>query len=260
MQNKGVAWYDIKGQGWLRDIFVLLHPPYTLWHLSYVPIGSAMAPVMNWPLLGWTYLAFFLGMGIGGHCLDELNGRPLKTTLPAWFLWFLVGLGVGGAAAIGLIIGDRETIWVLPCIIFGGFIVFAYNMEWPPASWKGVFIANLFPTGFFHRDIWFGVAWGAFPAVAAYIAQTHTLSWTAAAVALFALLSSMAQRKLSLQSRFWRRRVTHLEGQFLMSKQKGGDTWGHITKEIIIGPADLALKYMNGAVVAIALGLLLMRL
>ncbi|GAI71290.1 unnamed protein product, partial [marine sediment metagenome] len=33
--------------------------------------------------------------------------------------------------------------WVLPCILFGSFIVYAYNMEWCK--------------GFFHRDIWFGI-------------------------------------------------------------------------------------------------------
>ncbi len=260
MTSKGVAWYDVKGMGWLRDIFVLLHPPYSAWHLSYAVSGAALAVGMSWSLLGWTVLAFFLAMGIAGHCLDELNGRPLRTTLPAWILWLLSGLGLGGALSIGLIVADRQTLWLIPCIVFGGFIVFAYNMEWPPSSWKGVFIANLFPTGFFHRDIWFGVAWGAFPAVTAYIAQTGALSWPVILVALYALLSSMAQRKLSLQARFWRRRVTNVKGDYVFRQQHNNYSWGNITKETIIGPVDLALKYLNGAVVAVAIGMLLMRL
>jgi hypothetical protein len=252
-QSKNVAWYDVKGKGWLRDTWVLSHFPYTCWHLSYAVIGAALAQVMNWPLLGWTVLAFFLGMGIAGHCLDELNGRPLKTTLPTWILWLLTGLGLGGALTIGIVIGVNKTVWVIPCIVFGAFIVFAYNME--------------LGKGFFHRDIWFGLAWGAFPAVTAYVAQDHTLSLAAILMALFALLSSMAQRKLSLQSRFWRRKVVELSGRYYVEGEgsvvPGTVSWnpGHdITKQVIIGPADLALKYLNGAVVVVAIALLLMRM
>ncbi|KKM91167.1 hypothetical protein LCGC14_1231350, partial [marine sediment metagenome] len=161
-QTTGVAWYDVKAKGWLRDFVILLHPPYTLWHLSYIPIGAALAPAMNWQTLGWTLLAFFLGMGIGAHCADELRGRPLRTKIPGWILVLLGGLSLSGAVYIGVTIGLKETIWILPLIIFGVFIVFAYNLE-------------LF-RGFFHTNFWFGFAWGAFPAMTAYVAQTHTVS------------------------------------------------------------------------------------
>ena len=36
--------------GW-RDYVTLLHPPYTVWHLSYVAIGAALAP--EWRPGGW---------------------------------------------------------------------------------------------------------------------------------------------------------------------------------------------------------------
>jgi len=240
-----VAWYDIRARGWLRDILILLHLPYTLWHLSYIPIGAALAPEMDWRALGWTVLAFFLAMGIGAHCLDELNGRPLKTTIPSAVLWLLAGSAIAGAVAIGVTLGVAETVWVIPCIIFGGFIVFAYNME-------------LFG-GRFHTDLWFGVAWGGFPAVTAYIAQTHTVSWEIGVVALAFTLYSMAQRALSTQSRFWRRRVTMLEGLYSTAARP----WGRVvpskqmTKDDIIRPVDVALKFMNAAVVALAVGMLL---
>lgn len=255
VKQEGVAWYDPgdKLPRWLRDLWILSHPGYSAWHLSYVLLGAALAPVMNWALLGWTVLAFFLGLGIAGHCLDELNGRPLKTTLPAWLLWLLTGLALGGALTIGLTIGVRETVWVIPCIVFGVFIVFAYNLE--------------LGKGFFHRDIWFGLAWGAFPVITAYVAQTHTLGLGAMLMALFALLSSMAQRKLSLQSRFWRRKVIQLQGHYHLRGDgpvvPGVSVWGkryNLRLGDIIGPADLALKYMNGAVVALAIGLLIMRM
>ena len=37
------AFYALARGGW-RDYVTLLHPPYTLWHLSYVGIGAALAP------------------------------------------------------------------------------------------------------------------------------------------------------------------------------------------------------------------------
>ena len=241
-----VAWYDIKAKGWLRDLIIILHPPYTLWHLSYVLIGAALAPTMNWSTLGWTVWAFFLAMGIGGHCLDELNGRPLRTKVPGVLLWTLAIVSIAGAIAIGVFVGVRETVWVIPCILFGGFIVFAYNLEWF--------------RGFFHHDFWFGFAWGAFPAVTAYIAQTHTVSWGIAGVAVACLLYSMAQRVLSFHGRFWRRKVLVFEGRYFTDLPKEPNTPRVLTKQDIIGPAEVALKFMTWTVVAAAIGLLLLHI
>src|SRR3989442_13616404 len=38
------AFYALEPGG-LRDYWTLLHPPYTLWHLSYVLLGAALAPM-----------------------------------------------------------------------------------------------------------------------------------------------------------------------------------------------------------------------
>lgn len=242
-----VAWYDIQTEGWLRDVWVLAHPFYTLWHLSYIPIGAALAPQMDWRALGWTVLAFFLAMGIGAHCLDELNGRPLKTRIPGSILRWAAVASVAGAIAIGAAIGIRETVWVIPAMVFGGFIVFAYNLEWFG--------------GRFHTDLWFGIAWGGFPAVTAYIAQTHSLSWEITVVALACVLYSMAQRALSTQSRFWRRRVTLLDAQYTTAANPvPGVAFRELTKDDIVRPVDAALKFMTWAVVSLAAALLIMRI
>ena len=37
------SFYALRPGGW-RDYVTLLHPPYTLWHLSYVAVGAALAP------------------------------------------------------------------------------------------------------------------------------------------------------------------------------------------------------------------------
>lgn len=226
-----VAWYDI-GKGWGRDWWMILHPPYSAWFLSYVVIGAALAPGMRWSLLGWTILSFMLGMVIAAHALDELHGRPLKTRVPAAVLWGVAGISLAGAAAIGALVGVRETHWVIPLIIFGMFIALAYNLEW----------------GFFHHDVSFAFAWGAFPVLTAYIAQTHTVTWTALLVATFAFFYSLAQRKLSMQARFFRRKVERLDGAYTLV----GASY-RVTKETIIGPVDLALKFMTWGIILLAM-------
>ena len=248
-----VAWYDLRSKGWLRDFIILLHIPYSAWHLAYVVIGATLAPKMNWGVLGWTLLAFFLAMGIGAHCLDELNGRPLRTKIPDLVLILAAVISIGGAVAIGAIVGVRETVWVIPCIIFGGFIVVAYTLE--------------LGRGFFHRDFWFGFAWGAFPVVTAYIAQAHTVSPVVGLVAVACLLYSLAQRVLSTQVRFFRRKVTKVQGYYFESNDfeivPGVVGYGHsynLEKQTIIGPPEVALKLMTWTVVAAAIGLLLIQI
>ncbi|MBA7690676.1 hypothetical protein ES703_99207 [subsurface metagenome] len=241
-----VAWYDVKMKGWLRDFIILLHPPYTLWHVSYIPIGAALAPTMNWSTLGWTVLAFFLAMGIGAHCADELRGRPLRTQIPGWILVLLCVLSLGGAVYIGVAIGLKETIWIIPLIIFGVFIVFAYNLE--------------ILGGKFHTNFWFGFAWGAFPAITAYIAQTHTVGLVIILVAAACLLYSITQRVLSLQCRFFRRKVLMLEGHYSTDVPTEPNKPKVLTKQVIIEPAEAALKLMTWTVVIAAIGLLLLHI
>src|SRR4029453_2449474 len=75
------AFYALERGGW-RDYVTLLHLPYTAWHLSYVAIGCALAPVLLVDRLLAALLAFFLALGVAAHALDELRGRPLRTQIP----------------------------------------------------------------------------------------------------------------------------------------------------------------------------------
>jgi hypothetical protein len=217
------AFYALTGGGW-RDYVTLLHPPYTVWHLSYVAIGAALAPHMKWALLGWTVLAFFLAMGIGAHALDELNGRPLRTRIPSSLLVGLAIASIAGACAIGVVVAAGSTWWLLPFVAFGAFVAVAYNLE-------------LFD-GAFHSDLWFGVAWGAFPVLTAYFAAAERLRVEALAAATAALLMSLAQRTLSIEVRFARRNA--------------GDPAS-------ARPAELALQLLAAALPALAGALLLSR-
>jgi len=98
------AFYALETGGW-RDYVTLLHPPYALWHLSYVVIGAALAPTLQAERLAWGLLAFALALGVGAHALDELNGRPLQTSIPRAILGVTAGLSIGAAVGIGLVAG-----------------------------------------------------------------------------------------------------------------------------------------------------------
>jgi hypothetical protein len=184
------AFYALRSGGW-RDYVTLLHPPYTLWHLSYAALGAAVAPRMHWGMLGWTVLAFFLAMGIGAHALDEMKGRPLRTRIPDRVLLSLAAWSITGACVIGVHVAIDSTLWLLVFIAFGAAIVVAYNLE-------------LFG-GVVHTPFWFAFAWGAFPALTAYFASAHTLRASGTLVAAFAFVTSLVQQRLSVGVRHARR-------------------------------------------------------
>ena len=144
------AFYALAPGGW-RDWWTLLHPPYTLWHLSYVALGAATAAELDLYRLGLTLLGFFLGVGLAAHALDELRGRPLGTSIPDGVLIGLAIASLCGAAAIGVIGIVQVSGWLAVFIAVGAFLVVAYNLE-------------LFG-GAFHSDLWFALAWGGFPAL-----------------------------------------------------------------------------------------------
>jgi len=218
------AFYALSSGGW-RDYVTLLHPPYTLWHLSYVAIGAALVPHMNWALLGWTALAFFLAMGVAAHALDELHGRPLRTRIPSQILVGLAVATLAAACAIGVVVAVQRTLWLLAFIAVGAFITVAYNLE-------------LFG-GAFHGDVWFAASWGAFPVITAYFAAAEDVRPAAIAAAVFALVTSLAQRTLSTPVRAARR-------------SSAGDP-------AAVRPAEVALKLLAAAMPLLAAALLLAR-
>ena len=185
------AFYALESGGW-RDYVTLLHLPYTAWHLSYVAIGAALSAEFAGRRLLAALAAFGLALGIGAHALDELNGRPLQTRIPAAVLIGLAAVSIGAATAIGIAASLAWTPWLLIFVAAGAFLVVAYNLE-------------LFG-GAFHTDIWFGLAWGALPLLAGYFVVAESLTPEALLAATFALLTSLAQRTLSTEVRDIRRR------------------------------------------------------
>jgi hypothetical protein len=234
------AFYALAPGGW-RDYVTLLHPPYTLWHLSYVAIGAGLAPQFKAYVLGYALLAFFLGMGVGAHALDELNGRPLKTRIGDTTLVVLAGTSLAGAAAVGIAVALRTNLWLLAFVVAGTFIAVAYNLE-------------LFG-GRVHGDPWFSLAWGAFPVVATYFAAAETIRVEAVLGAAFAAFLSHAQRRLSTPVRLVRRRVREVTGNIELIDGPAI----RITPETFTAESERVLRALSTAVVCIALALVLLR-
>jgi hypothetical protein len=217
------AFYALRPGGW-RDYVTLLHLPYTAWHLSYVVVGACLAASVDWPVLGLTVLAFALAMGVGAHALDELHGRPLGTSIPSGVLVGLAVASVAGAAVIGIAVALDRTLWILPLVALGAALVPVYNLEL---------------LGPVHTDLGFALAWGAFPLVTAYVAQTGTLHGEALLAALWATLLSLAQRRLSTPARRLRRSTEPLAGD--------------------LAPLESALRLLAGATIVLAAALLVLR-
>jgi hypothetical protein len=219
----------------------LLHLPYTLWHLSYVVIGAALAPTLPLDRLAWGLLAFALALGIGAHALDELNGRPLRTAIPRSVLAGMAGVSIAGAVVIGVIAAFAWTGWLLPFVAFGAFIVVSYNLE-------------LFG-GRFHSDSWFAIAWGAFPVLTGYVGAAGALRPVAILAAAFAASLSLAQRHLSTQVRGIRRNAVRIAGE-IVYKEGREET---IVADTFTRPPEAALRAIACSVIILAVALLVLR-
>ncbi|HEY7398055.1 MAG TPA: hypothetical protein VH538_07125 [Gaiellaceae bacterium] len=184
------AWYALR-PGRLRDWVTVLHPPYTLWHLSYVAVGAALAPQFHLDRLAAALMAFFLALGIAAHVLDELRGRPLRTRIPAPALVAAAAVSLAGAVAIGVAAAVAWGSGLLVFVAVGALLVPAYNLEWFG--------------GRIHNDWGFALAWGAFPVLTGFFVEAQTLRVEAVVAAAYATALSLAQRTLSTTARTARR-------------------------------------------------------
>ena len=234
------AFYALAPGGW-RDYVTLLHLPYTSWHLSYVVIGACLAPHVPAGRLALTVVAFFLGLGVGAHALDELNGRPLQTRIPTAVLVALAACSLACASAIGIVVAVTHDLWLLAFVAFGAFIATAYNLE--------------LLDGLFHNGFWLATAWGAFPVLTAYFAMANRITGEAVLTALFAALLIRAQQVLSTQVRDVRRRTLSVTGTI----ERTDGSRIPISPETLTGPPETALRFVAAASVSLAAALLVLR-
>jgi len=231
------AFYAARSGGWRRDVWAVLHPPYTAWHLSYVVIGASLAPRLDAVRLIATLLAFFLAVGISAHALDELKGRPLGTEIRGSVLTAAAALGLVGAVALGVAGVTKLGPGLLPFIALGVLFVFAYNLE--------------LLGGKLHGDFWFALSWGAFPVLTAYFAQTGHLSIGAIGVGVAAFAISFGQRSLSTPARLLRRRSRSVTGIVTLNDGSAVE----LDEGTLLRPLEQALQAFSWGVVALAIGM-----
>lgn len=215
------AFYALRRGGW-RDYVTLLHPPYTLWNLSYVAVGAAIAPTFHLDRMLWAMAAFFLALGVAAHALDELHGRPLGTRIPSGVLVGLAVVGLGGAVAIGIGAAYAWGVGLLVFIAVGAVLVPAYNLELA-----------------FHNEWGLALSWGAFTVLTGYFVEAQTIRIEAVVAAAYGTILILAQRTLSTPVREARR--------------ERGTTAG-------TEPMERALRLMSWAAIALGVALVVARL
>lgn len=179
------TWY-YRGGNKLNELWTILHLPYTGMLLSYCVIGAAMVPKPSFFRLFWTLVAYFFGLGIAAHCLDQLPGMGSRYVkhLTGGELKALSVISLGVAVAIGVygttIVGP--ILWIF--ILLGGFFAVAYPVS---RSFGGLF----------HNDFWFAVSWGALPFLTSYYAQALTITLEAALMSVAIALTAAMEIILS---------------------------------------------------------------
>jgi hypothetical protein len=207
-----------------------------------VALGAAAAPVVHGDRLVAALGAFFLAVGISAHALDELVGRPLGTRVSARALVALAAVSLAGAVAIGLDGVVTVSVWLAPLVAAGAFLVLAYNLE--------------LGGGRFHNDVWFALAWGAFPAFTGYFANALSVSPAGLLVAAACLLLSVVQRRLSTPARALRRQTVEVTGTQRLRDGRVVE----LTAARLSAPLEGALALLWAALVVLAAALVAGRL
>ena len=230
------AFYAKTG-GRSADLWSILHPPYTIWNMSYAAIGASLAESINWMILFWTLLAFFLGTGIASHALDELKGRPLKTGFSDRELLSFSIAALAACFILALVASFILTPWIMAFAALGILLVVGYALEWAQ--------------GLVHTDLGFALSWGGFPVIVGYFAQEKSISAAALLAAAAAVFYSLAQRKLSTPARFVRRSTRN--AKVLFESAEGNTEWD-LTH--LLSTWEDPLKKMCWSIFLLALGLL----
>jgi hypothetical protein len=224
-----------------REWWTILHPPYTMLHLSLVTIGACLAGPVNAVRLAATLIAFLLALGVGAHCLDEVHGRPLRTTIPVRQLVVAACAGIGGSVALGVAGMFMVSPYLAVFMAVGVLIAVGYNLE----LWSGRL----------HTRPVLILGWGGFPILTAYFAQHDSLSVASVFAAAFGALITLIQQQLSTPARDLRRQTVSTDGVIV----RVDGTTLPMSKEIILQPLERALRTLCWSGVALAAALVCVR-
>jgi len=211
--------------------------------LSYVLIGAMLSPTIHLGRVILTLLAYFLGLGLSAHALNELHAAHWTERLGKGELTALVAVPFGGAVAIGVygtvelfaISGSLLAPLILMILIaLEAFFLFAYNTD--------VFNDR------FHSDISFAFSWAALPTLVSYYANDLTITPGALLVALAMAATAGIEINLSRWCKDFRRRSSISGVHFTY-----GTHLNMTTLELIARP-EKALKLIVLVVDMIAIG------
>jgi hypothetical protein len=217
--------------------------------LSYVLIGAVISPSFYPNRVALTLLAYFLGLGLSAHALNELNARHWgmalgKRELQVLFVAPLIGALMIGAYGISVLFDASDSL-VAPLVLLGfilleTFFLFAYNID--------------LSGGRFHTDLSFAFSWGALPVLISHYTNALTIGLDAVLVALAMAATAALEINLSRWCKDYRRRSPITEIRFTDST-----TLSLSTSQLIARP-EKSLKMIVVAVDLIAIGLLVHRL
>jgi hypothetical protein len=181
------TWYAAEGGRW-REAWTMLHLPYTGMVLAFVVLGASLAPQISLAILGWLLVAYFLGLGLGAHFLDQISGAGTRYAAH-WKDRELVLVG-GASLTLAAALGIVGSLFVVPRGTLALVVVQCiFALGYPLGRRLG---------GILHRDGWFALSWGAFPFVTGFYTQTGTLTapvvLTATAVGGIALVEILLSR------------------------------------------------------------------
>ena len=226
----------------------MLHLPYTSMVLSYVLIGAALSPTLFVDRLVFTLLAYFLGLGISAHALNELNARHWGTSLSKADLQIAFLFSLVGALSIGLygveVLYNASSGSLPPTVLalliaLETFFLFAYNTN--------------YAGGRFHNDLSFAFAWAFLPFLTSYFVNSLMIPVGAVLIGLALAATGMVEFNLSRWCKSFRRKSNVVEVKF-----EDGSLMPISTALLIRNP-ERALKLIVIAVGLPGIGLLLVR-
>ena len=195
MQGTRQVWYFVESQSKFGDLYNILHLPYTAMLLSFVVIGAAVSPGLHLDRLAATVCAYFLGLGIGAHAIDQLepSGSHYVTKMGSEELVGLAAVGLVGGTTIGFYYALTLTAWLVPFILINLFFAVAYPL---PSRVAG---------GFFHNNLSFAFAWGFLPSVTSYFVNSPALTAGSVVLGLPAAAVAWGEIRLSRRARMARK-------------------------------------------------------
>lgn len=229
------TWYARTGR--LGEFWTILHLPYTLMVLSYVLIGAFTGHNTSFFKLFWTVLAYFLGLGIGAHALDQISNMGSRY-VRTWSDRELLTLAVFSLSA---------------AVVIGGYFAMTLDsLLWLFISAE-TFFAIAYPCtklfrGFFHKNLWFCISWGALPYLTSYYLQNRDITLNALVMSIAISLTALIEIIISRWVRWFRKN----QPQVLLPTS---DTYVPMPVKQLIAQPEKALKTLTLAVYLLAVAL-----